>query len=272
MLLLTGADRSAVSPQDFRAEMMARLQAARPDLTLVADPDDALAIIIMTDGVATGAYNLHQLEDYCQRASKSDCEFNKADYIAQMSIDAAPPTRASLRLAVRDESYLAAFDEFAATKPGSHDLTKPRQIGDDLYAFLAADSETKVSLINDKTLKELDLSVDEAWTLAAAQTRAILPTLPTPDRLATATVMFEDQDYLASLLIDLPGWAEIAAKVGPDLYVTVVADRIVYAGVLPDGPAFDDFKTAVAEDCAAMQKCISPHVYRFRDGRWVIAR
>lgn len=272
MLLLTGADRSVVSPQDFRAEMMARLQAARPDVTLVADPDDALAIIIMIDGVATGAYNLHQLEDFCQRASKSDCEINKADYVAQMCIDAAPPTRASLRLAVRDDSYLAAFDEFAATKPGSHDLTRPRQIGDDLYVFLAADSETKVSMINDKTLKELDLSGDEAWALAAAQTRAILPALPTPDRLATAAVMFEDQDYLASLLIDLPGWAEIAAKVGPDLYVTVVADRIVYAGVLPDGPAFDDFKTAVAEDCAAMQKCISPHVYRFRNGRWVIAR
>ncbi len=101
MLLLTGADRSAVSPQDFRAEMMARLQAARPDVTLVADPDDSLAIIIMIDGVATGSYNLHQLEDYCQRASKNDCEINKADYVAQMSIPSTPPTRASLRLAVR---------------------------------------------------------------------------------------------------------------------------------------------------------------------------
>lgn len=272
MMFLTGADRSVVSPHDFRAEMIARLQAARPDVTLVADPDDALAIIIMIDGVAAGAYNLHQLEDYCQRASKSDCEINKADYVAQMSIDAAPPTRASLRLAVRDESYLALIEEFAAAKPDSRELTRPRQIGDDLYAFLAADSETKVSLINDKTLKELGLSGDEAWALAAAQTRAILPGLPTPDRLATAAVMFEDQDYLASLLIDLPGWAEIAAKVGPDLFVSVVADRIVYAGVLPDGPAFDDFKKAVAEDCAALQKCISPHVYRLRDGRWAIAR
>lgn len=272
MLLLTGAARSVASPPDFRAEMMARLQAARPDATLVADPDDDLAIIIMIDGVASGRYNLHQLEDYCQSANARDCEESKADYVAAMSIDAAPPTRAGLRLAVRDDSYLAAFDEFAAAKPGSHDLTRPRQIGDDLYVFLAADSETKVSMINDKTLKELDLSGDEAWTLAAAQTRAILPALPTPDRLATAAVLFEDQEYLASLLIDLPGWAEIAAKVGPDLFVTVVADTIVYAGVLPDGPAFDDVKTAVAEDCAALEKCISPHVYRFRDGRWVIAR
>ncbi len=272
MMLLPGADRSTVSPPDFRAEMLVRLQAARPDLTLVPDPDDDLAILIMVDGVQEGVYNLHQLEDYCKRTTASDGEESKADYVAAMSIPSTPPSRASLRLVVRDEPYLAALEEFAATKPVSHDLTKPRQIGDDLYAFLAADSETSVALINDKTLKELDLSGDEAWALAAAQTRAILPALPTPDRLATAAVMFEDENHLASLLFDLTGWAAISDKVGPDLFVTVVADTIVYAGILPDGPAFDDLKTAVAEDCAALQKCISPHVYRFRDGRWAIAR
>jgi len=26
-----------------------------------------------------------------------------------------------------------------------------------------------------------------------------------------------------------------------------------------------------SEDCAAQQRCVSPNIYRFREGRWVIA-
>ena len=34
---------------------------------------------------------------------------------------------------------------------------------------------------------------------------------------------------------------------------------------------FDKLVKAVQEDCDAAERCISPHVYRFRDGKWAVA-
>ena len=72
-------------------------------------------------------------------------------------------------------------------------------------------------------------------------------------------------------MIDLPAWALLSKEVGPDLFITVVADRIIFVGVIGDGPPLEALKKTVVEDCLAQARCISPYVFRFRKGRWAVA-
>jgi hypothetical protein len=262
----------AARPKDFRAEMIARLAKAMPGVTLTPDPDDSLAILTKDADGEEGVINLHRIERFCAHARARDCEAAKADYVATSGLKPAKPTAASLRLIVRDHNYRDYVDDFSKKDPAKGDFAKYREIGEDLFAFLASDDTHAISTVGDTTLKELGLSADAAWALALAQTRAVLPPLPEPSRLAKSAMAYEDKEYLASLLIDLPAWEAIAAKVGPDLFVTAVSDQVVFVGTMPDGPGLDDLRKAVAEDCAAQLRCVSPHIYRFRGGRWVIAR
>ena len=64
----------------------------------------------------------------------------------------------------------------------------------------------------------------------------------------------------------------LADEVGPDLFITVATDQIVIVGLVPDGKPLDDLAEAVRADCAAAARCISPHVFRFRGGKWIIAK
>lgn len=262
----------AAPPRDLRREMMARFARAMPGATLSADPDDPLTILFKRDNGIEGAFNLDTVRAYCRTASTADCEAAKADFVGKMSTPHPDPTPGSLRLVVRDRDYLDHVDAYRATSPEKGDVAKYRPIGEDLFAVLASDGEDTIALVGDVTLKKLDLTADQAWALAEAQTRAILPPLPKPAALRRAAFFFQDQAYLASLLIDLPAWEKLAARVGPDLFVTVVADDLVFVGQGPDGPGMEGFKHGAAEDCAAQERCISPHVYRFRDGGWVIAK
>ena len=77
-------------------------------------------------------------------------------------------------------------------------------------------------------------------------------------------------DYTASLLLDRKAWAGLAKAISDDLFVTVVSDDFLFAGIRPDGHDMDTFRPVVIKDCAAQSHCISPHIYRIRDGRWTI--
>ena len=262
----------AAPPKDFRAEMIARLAKLMPGATLSADPDDPLVILIKGGDWDEGAINLHRIEGYCRQASARDCETTKAEFVANVSHKPAKATPASLRLIVRDRDYKDYVDDVSKKNPEKGDFATYRQIGENLFVFLAADSKEAIALVGDTTLKELGLTADQAWALAQTQTRAILPPLPDAKQLAKAATAYQDQEYLASLLVDLPAWEAIAAKVGPDLFVTAVSDQFVFVGTMPDGPKLSDFRKTVAEDCRAQQRCVSPNIYRFRGGQWVIAK
>ena len=58
----------------------------------------------------------------------------------------------------------------------------------------------------------------------------------------------------------------------PALSVTAVSYRFVLVCTLPSGPKLEDLRQTVREDCDAQPRCVSPNIYRFRDGQWVIAR
>jgi hypothetical protein len=191
---------------------------------------------------------------------------------ATLSQSLPKPSRDRLRVIVRDRSYL----DQALTSPkgpsGIRVRLVSRQIGDDLFALLAFDGANAIAAASEEDLRDLGLSIDQGWTLATAETRWLLPPIPTASQLNLSAMAFEDGGYQASLLFDLAAWSRLAEQVGPDLIMTVVSDESVFVAKLPDGPDLEGFKEVVARDCQQQKRCVSPHVYRFRGGRWVIAR
>src|SRR5690606_9417433 len=102
-------------------------------------------------------------------------------------------------------------------------------------------------------------------------TKEILPPLPSSKQLRESAIAYEDEEYLTSLLVDLSAWEEIAREVGPDMFITAVSDQFVLVATMPAGKNLEDFRRTVADDCAAQERCISPDIYRFREGKWVVA-
>jgi hypothetical protein len=256
----------------FRTEMVGRLGKAMPGATFASVPEDPLALTVTGGPFSDARINLHRVYNYCRQASAADCEDEKARFASAISKEPPAATAGALRLIVRDQEYVdaltAAFDRAPPDKR-VHVILQP--LGGGLFAIMVADSPEALQMMTDKGLEELGLNRDQAWAIAWRQTEAVLPPLPTAGQIRGTAVLFEGHEFGGSLLIDLPGWARLAKEVGPDLFITVVSDRIVFVGVLPDGANLDSFKKTVEEDCRAQPRCISPYIFRFRNGRWAVA-
>jgi len=270
-MLLPIASRAA--PQShaaFAGDMLRRLQAAMPDRTLRPDLDDAFSIEIIDSGPTELSHvNLHNLYVACLQATPRECRQEKARFVADICQPVMPVTAASLRLVVRSAHYVEAANAMVANDPDKVPVSE--SIGEQLYAMLASDRPTMTAMVSKDRLRPLDLSPAEAWSLARTQTAANLPAIPTAAKIERHVVDLRGFEYGASVLLDTAAWTRLAEAVGPDLFVTVVADDAVMVGTMTD-TVVHSFRSAVEEDCAAQPHCISTHVYRFRDGRWLIAR
>ena len=95
--------------------------------------------------------------------------------------------------------------------------------------------------------------------------------LPKAEDFDGRAFAFQLDEYAGSLLVDVETWSTISKEVGPDLMVAPVSDQFVFMSVVPDGDDLEGLKQVAARDCAHAARCISPHIYRFRGGMWVIA-
>lgn len=274
LLAMLGTSCLAKPPtQDaFIADMKRRLQRNQPGIQFTSAAGDPLSLNVSGDPEREGdMVNLHRIFGYCQTAEPADCEEAKAEFAKKITLRPNNVTTESLRIIVRNAEYLDSVVQYGREAKEPFTIVY-KQIGDDLFAILASDMTEAVALVRTKDLKLIGLSSKGAWAQGWEQTRKALPPLPAPKELKRSAILFEDHEYGSTLLVDLKGWAGLAKVIGPDLFVTAVADHFVYVGTMADGPVLDKFAKAVAEDCQHQQRCISPHVYRFREGRWIIAR
>lgn len=270
LLAATACQAQSNDARSFAAGMIAQIKQRSPGVEIVQQ-DDPLSISLKGGGWKEEAtLNFHRIYGYCQKAAPADCAATRTEFLDKILAHSAPPafTAASLRLAVRDLQYVSYVRRLEKGAP----LILAEPIGEDLFAVLVSDSAETVALVTPDKLQTLGMTREQAWRRAWDQTRAALPPLPEGTALAKSAMVFQDQEYLASMLIDGKAWRSIAAKAGPDLFATVVADNYVFVGLMPDGPDLAKFRQTVREDCESQPRCISPNLYRFREGRWVVSR
>jgi len=268
--LMTAANgHAAAETREFAEQMLERLRAASPETEVRVSASDPLVIEMKQDGTWGDAdINLHRLRAFCREASADECDTVLGNFAAMVTAKPPEPVAANLRVVVRQQDYLDRL------RDQQDDDAQPvyRQIGDDLYALLAFAGPSGVLMAIPQQLSDLQLGDQAAWQLAGEQTRAMLPRLPKPIDIVRAPVMLEDGDLLSSVLADVDAWRAIAEEVGPDLAVAATTDQLVFMAALPpDYRRMRQLKRAIRDDCAAAERCISPNVYRFREGRWVIA-
>jgi len=262
-LMLGTNCQAATGEREFAEQMLGRLRAAGSELDMRVSERDPLVIEMTYDGAEeTADFDLHTFYAFCAEATAEECDTFLGNFVSLATTMPPAATAANLRVVVRQRDYLDRLDSPPSLS---------RQIGDDLFALLAFANADMVVIADREQLRALGLDVAAAWELAGEQTRAVLPDLPVDIDLAEHVVGYEDFNLLPSLLVDIEGWRGIALKAGPDLFATATSDVSVWVGVMPDGPRFEEFKRVVRSECEAWDPCVSPNVYRFRDGRWVIA-
>ncbi len=256
------------SEDEFTSESLEQIRKKYPEMA--AEIMGPLQIKLVPKGEEERHLNLHRIFGYCNNVPE-DCERARTELIEKSSKRPDEATLQRLRIMVRDQQYIdyvAGLQRDASRDLGT--TAHYQKIGEDLYLFLAVDSPDAIALVGDTTIKNLGISVADAWAQAKANT--VLPPLPTGKKLKKSAMAYQEYPYLSALLGDLKGWEKVSKEAGPDLFVTVVSDEFVFVGLLPDGQELDNFKKTVDDDCKQQQRCISPFVYRFRQGKWVIAR
>lgn len=255
--------------QTFAERIVTLLRDSIPEATFAQEPGDPLQINVTGhpewDEVT---YNLHRIYGFCESASADECEDQIGRFIQSASEEAPGLDAANLRIIVRDATYWSYVKQALADKG---ELPAYKQIGEDLFAILALDSPNSIQIAAPETIAELGLEPDVAWERALGQTLELLSEIPSAQAFEESLHAFDGEAYVGTMLADIAEWSRVSEQVGPDLMITVASDDFVVAGIVPDGEALDGFKQAVAQDCAAAPRCVSPNVYRFRDGGWVIA-
>lgn len=253
-------------------EMLVKVRAASPGKTVAVDPADPLKLDI-TGSKPDDHFTIYldRIWHFCSVNTEKDCKALQDSFIANLLAPRPDSTIASLRFVVRQRAILdSAGPEMADPKSADHLIFQP--IGADLMMLLVSDSKNAIAYITSKSLKDLAISEDEAWAVASAQTRSKLPRLPGGSTIASKWQGYQGPEYIASLLGLTEDWMEISRAAGADLFVTAASDQLVLAGTIKDGPELDRLAKAVVDDCNAAERCVSPHVYRFVEGKWVIVR
>lgn len=251
----------------FAQRMLPFVEAEKPEgWTLRLDESDPDVIIFRTPGdEADGFINLARIAAICARVDGTACDDVSADFARKIFTAPTEFTRGDLRVIVRDQAYV---DYFERELPADFERPPMRQVGDDLYAIMALDGPETVSLVRPSMLPGMGLAEDSAWELAIAQSmdaeRAI-PAGPT-----SGTFESDEFSYLSAMVSDLPRWSALAEASGPDFYMIAPSEQLVRFGTAPDS-RLARIAAEAARECAEAQRCITPNVYRFRDGRWVIA-
>jgi hypothetical protein len=254
----------------FAADALPKIRAAFPDAEITQEPGEPLQINITRTGEKEPAVmNLHRVFGFCQNVARAECETELTGLIGMLAKASTTPEgeAANLRLIVRDAEY---WNYVVGSKLDP--LPPHRQIGEDLYAILAFDSPEAIALAPADRIAELGLSEENAWLFAERQTAKVIPGMPETGPRIEGLVVFQGEEYTGSMMAYPAQWAAIAEATGPDLAVIANSDQFVIAAIVPDGAELERYRGLAADQCKLAPRCISPNAYRWREGKWVVAR
>jgi hypothetical protein len=180
----------------------------------------------------------------------------------------APLTRAQLRVAVRSTDFCDHLATLEAERPGQRPLTRPGPAAG-LCTVLMADYPNRMRTVPGEDLPALELDAAAAWALAERQTLAALPAPESLEGLDRSLVVVTDMDYVPSLILAGEGWRRAAA--GGELLLAVPTDGFAVVARRANVPDLAQFRAAVRENFETGERGISPHIYRWTAGGWVVA-
>jgi hypothetical protein len=269
LLIVSGP--APVSPPDaqrFTEEIAARIAKGAPKAHVtIAGP---LTLKIKGGPKGEDQINLDRIQAFCATNSAEDCEATKTQFVTG-AVEAATAdytiTRERLRVVVRSVDY-ARMVQDTLGKDGGTLVTRP--VGDGLVAMLAADFPNTLSLVPARDLAPLHLSEAEAFELGRRNVLAHLPKLPTAADLKQRVIMFNGEDYDASLIL-ADGWGQLAHDTDGKLFMTVASDNDLVVGVADDEQA-RRLRAVAAEGFRAAERGISPEVYRWSERGWIAVK
>ncbi len=270
ILAVPAAAQTDQAARDFAERVIPQVEAALPDVTVTSNAQEPLQLDLAGHPDWEDAeINLHRIYNFCLSASKTDCQAeldNMLSVITQPQPEYGPE---NLRVVVRDADYFS----YVLNMAEDESMPLHKQIGDDLFAIIALDSPQAIAIAPPENITDMGLTPDQAWELATKQTLDDMARIPLDEAegFTEGMTIFEGEEYVASLLFDIEYWTKLSAILGPDMVVAAVSDQTAVVAVF-DPELLEGFKEAVAADCNTAARCVSPNVYRLRDGMWRIAK
>jgi len=152
-------------------------------------------------------------------------------------------------------------------------------IGEDLCKIVGFELDYDVVFADRASLERRGYGGAGLWEIAHANTRPIMPIIPTAQELRESEGMTFDSDCLVpSMLAELDVWVRLSGELGGDLYVAPLSETSTWVGLAADGEPLDDVRFGARSDYAAIaaggdprHRAISPDVFRIGGGGWRIA-
>ncbi len=242
---------------------------------LRAEVGDVPVVIKSPLTVSVGALqaNLDRIFAYCKK-NADGCSTEVITYVkgaAQVYRDQnAPPTREAVRLVVRTTQYVQQTQ--GSLPPGSSLLPTPLVEG--LVLLPALDSPRAIRMLNDKDLKSLGLSADEAQQLALANLRSSLKPLMEVAKIAGHGQIGQlvGDSYHPSRLALFDTWAPLAKAQGGKLIVAAPAtDAVFYVGE-DTAVAIDALRTLARNIVSRAPSRLSDILLRWTPTGWELVR
>lgn len=174
----------------------------------------------------------------------------------------------SLRLVVRDAGYAAHRNRILAERgAGPDDVIFATTFAPGLELIVVADGAQSARPWMRRDLTRLLLTQDEVMALGRRQVLALLPPLPTAEKLVGDVVALPRADYLASLML-ADGWDDLDAALDGHMRVVVPADDLLMAIDAREADLRDGLLAFAKAKFDDANRSVSQLVYRRQGGAW----
>lgn len=252
----------------FTQRMVERFKAALPGKTI--ETGEPLQLLIGGEKEPI-EINVGRIFNYCRSASAEECERSIADFVAKgagtVRSAGAPLTGAQLRVAVRHRDYCDYIDSDPRFREKSKTGPLKRPFVGDTCILILADSPETARSVTAEDLEKIALSVDAAWATAERQTLADLPTPKALEGLDQGMTIVSDFDYAPSIMLNLAGWREAAAK--GEILIAVPDARVAVVALSSKISDLAGLQRTVRENFDTAERGISALVYRWTKDGWV---
>jgi uncharacterized protein YtpQ (UPF0354 family) len=164
--------------------------------------------------------DLHNIYSLCQRVPDR-CEDEVTNFVADSAYnyknEYTGPSRATLRVVVRPSAYVAAL---RVNPKRNRPITVP--LVGDLWIIVVNDLPTSVAMLDENDLAALNLSAQDALSMAMSNTKAALEKSVHETLLKGCTGgLFGDATYVASAAAFPDLWADAAQRCNGTLFISI---------------------------------------------------